>query len=268
MFYVYALLDPRRPGNFRYGKWLFDHEPFYVGKGCSDRAQTHWKVFINNLDNPDYVHRRMNPLKDKRFQHLYRRKLEPIVVIKKKTTIEQEAFNCEVALIEIISRIRYGGPLLNLSAGGIGGGSMTGRTQSDESKRKNSESNKKYAASLTAEQRSKHSASGWSDKRKSTCSATNSQNGKAFWSGSSSEKIAERNGKVKDKALARYANMSEKELARLRAKQLIGRLARRLSEKDKALVKTELRNYVDRSRISSVDRLCDTVRTKFNQMVA
>lgn len=267
MFYVYALLDPRRPGVFRYGKWVFDHEPFYIGKGTRDRADTHWNIFINHLDDPDYVHRRLNPLKDKRFQHLHRKNLEPIVVIKKRTADEQTAFICEAAMIEKIGRQRYGGPLLNLSAGGTGGGNMEGRTQSESSKRKNSESNKRYAASLTAEQRSEHSRSGWNEKRRKKAGAVNRQNVETFWSGSS-DKIAARNAKVSAGTLARYANMSEQELARLRAKQVIGQLTRRLSTKDKAKVKTELKSYVDRSRISSVVRLCDAVRKRFELMVA
>ena len=32
-FYVYIYLDPRKPGNFVYGDFLFKFEPFYDGKG-------------------------------------------------------------------------------------------------------------------------------------------------------------------------------------------------------------------------------------------
>ena len=42
IFYVYALLDPRKPGKFRYGKWVFSHEPFYVGKGHGTRYNSHF----------------------------------------------------------------------------------------------------------------------------------------------------------------------------------------------------------------------------------
>ena len=36
-FYVYAYLDPRKPGKFVYGNFIFDFEPFYVGKGKDNR---------------------------------------------------------------------------------------------------------------------------------------------------------------------------------------------------------------------------------------
>ena len=34
IFYVYAYLDPRKPGVFQYKDFRFDYEPFYIGKGC------------------------------------------------------------------------------------------------------------------------------------------------------------------------------------------------------------------------------------------
>lgn len=40
-FYVYALLDPRKPGKYKYGEYEFDYEPFYVGKGSGDRCEHH-----------------------------------------------------------------------------------------------------------------------------------------------------------------------------------------------------------------------------------
>ena len=40
-FYIYALLDPRRPGIYVYGKYEFDFEPLYIGKGHNDRCDQH-----------------------------------------------------------------------------------------------------------------------------------------------------------------------------------------------------------------------------------
>lgn len=43
IFYVYVYLDPRKPEYRVYGNYEFDYEPFYVGKGCNDRAYSHLK---------------------------------------------------------------------------------------------------------------------------------------------------------------------------------------------------------------------------------
>jgi len=37
IFYNYIYLDPRKPGNYTYGIYHFDYEPFYVGKGSNRR---------------------------------------------------------------------------------------------------------------------------------------------------------------------------------------------------------------------------------------
>ena len=42
-FYVYALLDPRKPGRYEYKDICFLYEPFYIGKGCGDRAKIHFE---------------------------------------------------------------------------------------------------------------------------------------------------------------------------------------------------------------------------------
>lgn len=273
MYYVYVLLDPRRPGNFRFGKWKFDYEPFYVGKGTKDRAICHWRSFINHLDNPSYVHRKHNPLKDKRFQHLYKAGVEPIVVIKKRNLTEEESCLIETALIETIGRVRYGGPLLNLAAGGKGGGSMLGRKHSAESIEKNRESNKQTSARIDPQIVKKRTAArlatmaAKSDAEKLIISNQNKNAAQTFWDGPS-EKVEARNAKVRAYARNRYATMSESDLAKLRAKQAVGHITKHLPDRTKEKIKAELKAYIDRSSITSVDKLCKMVRNRFYRMVS
>lgn len=40
-YYVYAYLDPRKPGLYVYGNYKFDYLPFYIGFGKLDRLNRH-----------------------------------------------------------------------------------------------------------------------------------------------------------------------------------------------------------------------------------
>ena len=42
-FYVYALLDPRKPGRYEYKDICFLYEPFYIGKGKENRCYDHFR---------------------------------------------------------------------------------------------------------------------------------------------------------------------------------------------------------------------------------
>lgn len=138
-YYVYVLLDPRRPGNFQYGKYCFDFEPFYVGKGCGGRAGNHWHRFSRamRLYGKDFrehdIHQRSNPLKTARFEHMHEAGVEPMIKIWRRTASEDKAFEIKIKMISAIKRLRYGGPLLNLAAGGPHG-DRTGYRCSDEEK--------------------------------------------------------------------------------------------------------------------------------------
>lgn len=113
-FYVYALLDPRKPGLFQYGRWKFDHEPFYIGKGKGNRANSH---FILKLDeHGGNLHKRRKILK------IIRETSEPPIICFKRTNLgEKDAHELETKLIALIGRkdMREG-ILTNLTDGGEG----------------------------------------------------------------------------------------------------------------------------------------------------
>ena len=53
-FYVYAILDPTKPGKYKYEgiPLSFLYEPFYIGKGQTTRIYAHFYENLNNTANP------------------------------------------------------------------------------------------------------------------------------------------------------------------------------------------------------------------------
>jgi hypothetical protein len=119
-FYVYALLDPRKPGEYQYefyGKQLtLSHEPFYIGKGSRDRVQVHAQQARKN-PKPKRGEHKLNVIRK-----LQRLGLEAIEHQLSSPTIECVAFAKEMLLIERIGRSGLKtGPLTNGTAGREGG---------------------------------------------------------------------------------------------------------------------------------------------------
>jgi hypothetical protein len=106
---VYLLLDPRKPGDFKFGRWKFNHEPFYVGKGKGNRAFSHTRQF--DLD------RQPNRHKKAKIRRIVEAGLEPIVQIKRRELLEAEAFELEARLVHDIGHGKLG-PLTNMMVGG------------------------------------------------------------------------------------------------------------------------------------------------------
>lgn len=117
MYYVYALLDPRKPGKFRYslggGKWAtFDHEPFYIGKGKGNRMRVHVPAALLGIEQT---------FKARRIRRIHAQGLAVIEKKSKKVFDEQSAFAYEKRLIAAIGRYDMRkGPLCNLTDGGDG----------------------------------------------------------------------------------------------------------------------------------------------------
>jgi hypothetical protein len=125
--YVYALLDTRKPGTFKYGRWKFDYEPFYIGKGHGNRMNDH-------SIRPEFDY---NKFKGRLIQKIIATTGEkPLVVVKKSGMLEEDAFALEIKLIELIGRRDKGkGPLVNLTDGGDG---QSGRIVSDAERQERS----------------------------------------------------------------------------------------------------------------------------------
>ena len=129
-FYVYALLDPRRPGRFTYGPWSFLFEPFYIGKGSGKRARCFEKGKSHRTNRIIAIRASGHP--------------EPHVIKLSDRLTEDAAFALEVEAIAIIGRrIRLSGPLVNFQRGGGGFSRRNPRPPTPE------ETRSKISATLT-----------------------------------------------------------------------------------------------------------------------
>jgi hypothetical protein len=95
-YYVYMLIDPR------------DESPFYVGKGCGQRAYLHTKRTKNGKSSE-------NRFKDRVIQKIIDQKLEPLVLMYRDSLDEIEAYDLEEETIRCFGRrgIDEGGILTN-----------------------------------------------------------------------------------------------------------------------------------------------------------
>jgi hypothetical protein len=122
--YVYIYLNPLKKGDYVYGKFKFDYEPFYVGLGKNDRINEHFKPYslkYNSLKNNiilKILKNDINPIRFKLYENI---------------TLES-AKRLERCLIKLIGRRDLNkGTLSNLTDGGEG---MKGFLYSDEAKEK------------------------------------------------------------------------------------------------------------------------------------
>jgi len=109
MFYVYVYLDTRKPGKYEYDEYIFDYEPFYVGKGKGNRYKEH----LNDK-------RTSNTKKHNKIQKMIREGFAPKIVKINHFESENDAFNLEIKMIKIIGRFDNGGTLTNFTDGGEG----------------------------------------------------------------------------------------------------------------------------------------------------
>lgn len=129
-FFVYALLNPMKTGTFKYGKYEFEHEPFYIGKGCDDRIKEHLRPSSMNFRN----------FKNKVIKKIIAGGAEPLAVVISNNMFECDAFSVERSLISTIGRRdKKAGPLTNLTDGGEG---VSGQVRSASYRKKISDNNR------------------------------------------------------------------------------------------------------------------------------
>lgn len=149
-FYVYVLLDPRKPGNYEYGPLKFKHEPFYVGKGKGKRDVSHFRAGNLRKDSERYRNtKRMNKIRK-----IMEAGFIPLPVRIKSNVIEVTAFKFEVRAIQLIGRGKQG-PLVNLTDGGEG---VSGYVMSAVQKAAKAKIFREYMEGLDEVQRKAHYA--------------------------------------------------------------------------------------------------------------
>lgn len=126
-FVVYALLDPRKSGQFTYEDYDFDFEPFYIGKGSQ------WRPYVHQYyaaKSEGYCSSR----KTNRIRGILREGYDVIVKILYSKLDERTALETEARIIKLIGRKDLEtGVLLNLTGGGEG---STGRLMSQDTRDK------------------------------------------------------------------------------------------------------------------------------------
>lgn len=115
MYYVYIYLDPLKKGSYKFDKYTFEFEPFYIGKGKKQRMYSHLNVAKGTRKGR---HNRVIA----RIKSILQVGMEPIIFKISDLLSEQEAGFLEVSLIQLIGRKGIeDGILMNTTAGGDGG---------------------------------------------------------------------------------------------------------------------------------------------------
>jgi hypothetical protein len=136
-YYIYLFLDPNKKGEYIYGNYKFEYEPFYVGKGrkyetsSSDRINTHFR--------PSSL--KKNTYKNNKIKKILNDGQYPIIVKVKENIDEPTAFIIEKEIILAIGRYKTKtGPLTNQTDGGEGPSGIKRKKASLATRKKISES--------------------------------------------------------------------------------------------------------------------------------
>jgi len=158
--FIYVYLDPRRTGEYKYGEYKFQNEPFYVGvssgKTIHDRKVRHLQYAKNDKDITN------NNYKKNIIKSILSDNLEPIILKYIDLISLSEAFLKEKDMISTIgNRYDKSGPLVNISKGGDGGDNFTNNPRKEEIReihRKNSLGSNNNMYGLPLEEYPSHKA--------------------------------------------------------------------------------------------------------------
>src|SRR5574343_61823 len=113
MYYTYIYLNPLKPGLYRYGDYIFNYLPFYIGKGKGDRKNVHLRNVKHNINRDKNLHK-VNTIKE-----ILKYNIDPIIQEIHISENENDILKFEMDLIKIIGRRDLKtGPLTNLTDGG------------------------------------------------------------------------------------------------------------------------------------------------------
>ena len=105
-YFVYALLDPRKEGNFVFDDYSFKYKPFYIGKGHGNRPNYHLKLYKKDSNK-----KKINKIKS-----ILNSKKEPIISKIYVELFENDAYEKEKFVINTIGLEQ----LTNICEGGKG----------------------------------------------------------------------------------------------------------------------------------------------------
>ena len=113
-FYVYVYLNPTKPGNFNYGQYHFEYEPFYIGKGKDGRMYKHLQIVDKNRLKNNKLKKILKSISIEDFKSKY-------IIVQRSELPEICSFALEIDMIQTIGRRDLKlGPLCNLTDGGEG----------------------------------------------------------------------------------------------------------------------------------------------------
>ena len=110
-YYIYVFLDQRISGIWKFDGLIFNHKPFYIGKGKNQRINSHFysKQLIKNTLKNNIIKKIQTDLGEL-----------PIHYRIFENLTEEEAFDIEKRFINYFGKIKDGGILVNLTNGGDG----------------------------------------------------------------------------------------------------------------------------------------------------